>query len=309
MTLFGIGLDTGFNGMAASPGDPGQVVSDAQAADRAGLDVVTMTDHPYNGGQLDAYATLGYVLGATANVTGAVTVTNLPCRPAPALARTVSGLSALSGGRIALGIGAGALWHDIVRIGVEPRTPAEAVRMLAEGITLVKALTAGGDPVTFDGEFYRVDKLVPAQVPTPPIWSGSMGPASLAVTGRLADAWMPAGAQDWRSDQVAQSRAVVDKAAVAAGRNPGDIATIHNVFGTITDTPVDVARSADANGIPVLSGTVEQWTGELVAAINDYGAGGFVFFSVADSAEEQEAARFRWAHEIVPAVRAATGAA
>ncbi|GAA4889438.1 LLM class flavin-dependent oxidoreductase [Streptomonospora salina] len=308
MALFGIGLDSGFNGVEESPGDSDQLVSDARMADRAGLDVVTVTDHPYHGGQLDAYATLGFVLGATTSVAGVVTMTNLPCRPAPTLARTVSGLSALSGGRIKLGIGAGVFWDDIVRLGVEPRTPAEAVRMLAEGITLLKALTGGGDPVTFDGEFYQVDKLAPAQVPTPPIWSGSMGPASLAVTGRLADAWMPAGAQNWRSDPVAESRAVIDKAAVAAGRDPSDIATVHNVFGTITDTPVDATRSVDSNGIPWLSGTVEQWTEELVSAIDDYRADGFVFFSGADAADEKEAAHSRWAHEIVPAVRAATSA-
>ncbi|WP_211265794.1 LLM class flavin-dependent oxidoreductase [Actinacidiphila oryziradicis] len=237
--VFGIGLDTGFNGMDVSAGDPGRLISDAQEADRARLDVVTVTDHPYHGGQLDAYATLGFALGATEHVTGVVTVTNLPCRPALMLARTVSALSTLSGGRVALGLGPGALWDEIVRLGVEPRTPAAAVRMLAEGITLVKALTGGGDPVTFDGEFYQVDALTPAQAPTPPIWTGSMGPSSLAVvTGRLADAWMPAGAQGWRSDFVTSARPVIDKAAVEAGRDPSDIATVYNVFGVIADKPV-----------------------------------------------------------------------
>ncbi|GAA5160865.1 MULTISPECIES: LLM class flavin-dependent oxidoreductase [Amycolatopsis] len=56
--------------------------------------------------------------------------------------------------------------------------------------------------MTFDGEFHRVDDLVPSRVPCPPIWSGSMGPKSLAVTGRLADAWKPGGGYDWRSQYV-----------------------------------------------------------------------------------------------------------
>lgn len=53
-----------------------------------------------------------------ANVSGAVNVTNLPSRPAPMLARTVTSLSALSGGRVVLGIGAGGLWAEIAKLGV-----------------------------------------------------------------------------------------------------------------------------------------------------------------------------------------------
>ncbi|MDR7302937.1 hypothetical protein [Haloactinomyces albus] len=43
-----------------------------------------------------------------------------------------------------------------------------------------------------------------------------------------------------------------------------------------------------------------------MAAINDYRAGGFLFSSVADGTDEKERDSSRWAHEIVPAVRAAT---
>jgi alkanesulfonate monooxygenase SsuD/methylene tetrahydromethanopterin reductase-like flavin-dependent oxidoreductase (luciferase family) len=178
------------------------------------------------------------VLGATTSVTGVSTVTNLPCRPAPTLAKMASGLSELSGGRFALGVGAGVFWDEIVKLGVERRTPGEAVRLFEESITLVKLLTGGGEPVTFDGEFYRVVDLPPSDAPTPPIWSGSIGPKSLAVTGRLADAWLPAAAQDWRSELVATSRSVIDESATEAGRDPAEIATIYNVLGRITDAPL-----------------------------------------------------------------------
>jgi Luciferase-like monooxygenase len=51
-------------------------------------------------------------------ITGMVTVTNLPSRPAPVLARTVTSLSTLSGGRVILGIGAGAIWDMITKLGI-----------------------------------------------------------------------------------------------------------------------------------------------------------------------------------------------
>lgn len=52
---------------------------------------------------------------------------------------------------------------------------------------------------------------------------------------------------------------------------------------------------------------MRQWVEELTTAVNDYGAGGFVFVPVADTLEDAEQARAKWAREVVPAVREATG--
>jgi len=62
-----------------------------------GADLFTVADHPYFGDKLDAYALTGFLLGRTERITGMVTVTNLPSRPAPVLARTL-GVPRLDGG-------------------------------------------------------------------------------------------------------------------------------------------------------------------------------------------------------------------
>jgi len=111
-----------------------------------------VADHPYFGDKLDAYALTGFLLGQTERITGMVTVTNLPSRPAPVLARTLTSLSVLSGGRVILGIGAGAIWDMITKLGIPRLGGGAAVRAMAEAITLVRALSGGGEPVTFDGE-------------------------------------------------------------------------------------------------------------------------------------------------------------
>ena len=286
---FGLGLETGV-------GEVGALLRHATQADSGGLDLLTLSDHPYFADRLDAYAALGVVLGRTTTVAGAVNVTNTPSRPAPMLARTVSALSALSGGRVVLGIGAGGLWDDMAKLGVGRRSPAQAVRAMEETITVVRSLCGGGDPVTFDGEFYQVAGLVPAAVPSPPIWTGSLGPKSLEVTGRLADGWIPGYAADWRSSRVASSRPVIDAAAVAAGRDPAQVATIYNLPGRITATPLPATRDDSGRWI---GGSVAQWTEELTSAVLDHGAGGFVFFP------DEDAAIGRWALEVVPAVRSA----
>lgn len=117
----------------------------------------------------NAYAVLSFALGQTERITGMVTVTNVPCRPAAVLARTVTSLSALSGGRVLLGIGAGALWDMIVKLGVPRLNGGSAVRAMEEAITLIRAMGGGGDPVSFDGQFYQVSGLDPAPVALPPI--------------------------------------------------------------------------------------------------------------------------------------------
>ena len=269
-------------------------------ADRDGLDLFTVADHPYFGDKLDAYALTAFLLGRTERITGMVTVTNLPSRPAPVLARTLTSLSALSGGRVILGIGAGAIWDMITRLGVPRLDGGAAVRAMAEAITLVRALSGGGDPVTFDGEFYHVDGLDPAAAPAPRVFTGSVGPKSLAATGQLADGWIPPGGSDWLSELYRESRPRVDAAASAAGRDPTEIVSVYNFGGRITPEPLVATRGEDGRWI---GGSVQQWIDELTAAVLDYHAAGFIYRNTDDTPADEVLAR--WATEIVPAVREA----
>lgn len=290
--LFGVGIGNAI-------GTTAEAVRLAVQADRDGLDLFSLSDHPYYGGRLDAYAAVGFALGATTRVSGLVNVTNLPSRPAPMLARTVTSLSALSGGRIVLGMGAGGLWDDIVKLGAPRLGPGAAVRAFEEAITLVRELSDGGEPVTFEGEFYQVTDLEPAPVPAAPVWTGSNGPKSLAATGRVADGWIPGRAADWLSPRYRSSRPLIDAAAEEAGRDPGDIVTVYNFPGAITPAPLPATRDRDGRWI---GGSVDQWADELALAVSEHGAAGFIHFPVGDTPVETQLAR--WAQEVVPAVRA-----
>ncbi|KDN18371.1 LLM class flavin-dependent oxidoreductase [Amycolatopsis rifamycinica] len=294
MTYFGIGVSTAVSAVS-------DALDRAVQADRGGLDLITVSDHPYHADRLDAYAELGVLLGRTERVSGLVSVTNLPTRPASVLARTVTSLSALTGGRIVLGMGVGGLWDDIARLGFPKLAPGQAVRAFEEGIRLVKMLGGGGGPVTFEGEFHQVTNLEPAAAEMPPVWTGSVGPKSLAVTGRVADGWMPGHAADWLSERYRTSRPLIDKAAVDAGRDPAEIATVYNFPGRITAEPLRRTRDGDGRWI---GGSPAQWIEELTGAVLEHGAAGFVLFGPGGSAPD-EVATARWAEEIVPAVREA----
>jgi alkanesulfonate monooxygenase SsuD/methylene tetrahydromethanopterin reductase-like flavin-dependent oxidoreductase (luciferase family) len=290
--VFGFGAH---NGLDDVPG----LLRTAQQVDRDGLDVVSVSDHPYVGKRLDAYAVLGFVLGRTQHIAGLVNVTNLPTRPAPMLARMVTSLSALSDGRIVLGMGAGGYWDRISAMGVPPLSPGDAVDAFEEAIVLVKQLSGGGPPVTFRGRRYQVDQIEPAPVPAPTVWTGSNGPRSLAATGRVADGWIPGHAADWLSERYRWSRPVIDEAAAAAGRDPSEVRTIYNLPGRITDQPQPATRDDDGRW---QGGSVDQWVDELTGAVLDHAAAGFILFTGSYGTSDDKTLS-RWANEIAPAVR------
>ena len=292
--VFGFGTD-------ALTGDVPDLLRLTRQADDDGLDLFSLPDHPYLAERLDAYACLGFVLGTTRRLAGLANVTNLPARPAPVLARTVTSLSALSGGRVVLGAGAGGRWDKIADLGVPPLSPGDAVEAFEEAIVLVKLLSGGGPPVTYEGRFYQVNQISPAAVAAPPVWTGSVGRKSLAATGRVADGWIPGHAADWLSPRYHQCRPVIDDAAAAAGRDPGQIRTVYNLPGQITARPLPATRDTDGRW---LGGSPDQWAEELTGAVLDHQASGFILFSPSGGTPDP-ATLATWSREVAPAVREA----
>lgn len=294
--LFGFGAHSDIAGIPA-------LSRMVRQADDDGLDLFSLSDHPYLGSRVDAYASLGFLLGGTRRIAGFANVTNLPLRPAPLLARTVTSLSALSGGRVVLGVGAGGRWDRISEMGVPRLSPADAVTAFEEAIVLIRRLSGGGPPETFQGWFLSVDAVEPSPVPAPPIWTGSVGPRSLAATGRVADGWIPGHAADWLSPRYLSSRPIIDEAARAADRDPRSVRTVFNFPGRITDRPLPATRDASGRWI---GGSAGQWVEELTGAVLEHDASGFMLFSPEGGAPDEMSLK-RWANDIVPAVRERIG--
>jgi alkanesulfonate monooxygenase SsuD/methylene tetrahydromethanopterin reductase-like flavin-dependent oxidoreductase (luciferase family) len=55
-------------------------------------------------------------------------------------------------------LGANGSWEEVDALGIARFGPGARIRALEEAIIVVRALTGGGEPVTFDGEFYKVTK-------------------------------------------------------------------------------------------------------------------------------------------------------
>jgi alkanesulfonate monooxygenase SsuD/methylene tetrahydromethanopterin reductase-like flavin-dependent oxidoreductase (luciferase family) len=118
------------------------------------------------------------------------------------------------------------------------------------------------------------------------IWLGVGGRRTLALVGRTADGWVPSSG--WATpDRLPDMNARIDEAAVAAGRDPEDIARVYNVWGTI----------GGAGGF--LQGGVTQWIDELTELTVEHGMDTFVFGPSQDPVPQLQ----RFAAEVVPGVR------
>jgi alkanesulfonate monooxygenase SsuD/methylene tetrahydromethanopterin reductase-like flavin-dependent oxidoreductase (luciferase family) len=215
--------------------DPARTVDLAIASEVAGLDLVTFQDHPYQPRFLDTWTLMSWVGARTSRIRISANVHNLLLRPPAVLARAAASLDLLTGGRVALGLGAGGFGPAAVAMGASERSPAESGDALAEAITVIRELldtdAAGG--VFLDQPHYpiRGAKRGPASVQRPiPIWLGVLKPKGLRLVGRAADGWLPSlGRVEGGVAGLDAGNARIDAAAVAAGREPRDIRRLLNV--------------------------------------------------------------------------------
>lgn len=123
-------------GLAISPVAHGYegAVAMARCADKVGLDLVGVPDHPFNPGELDALSFIASLTPQTSRVRFFTNVANLPLRPPATLAKAAASLDAMSGGRFELGIGAGSAWKAIGAMGGAVRPGGEAVDSVEEAV-------------------------------------------------------------------------------------------------------------------------------------------------------------------------------
>jgi alkanesulfonate monooxygenase SsuD/methylene tetrahydromethanopterin reductase-like flavin-dependent oxidoreductase (luciferase family) len=271
---------------------PRHAVELALVAERAGLDLVTFQDHPYQRGFLDTWTLLTYVAARTSRIRLSHNVLNLPLRPPVMLARAAASVDLLSGGRFELGIGAGRVWDAIEAMGGPRRTPGESVESLDEAITIIREVWATDKPgpVLVDGKHYRAwgAPRGPAPAHDVGIWVGAGRPRMLRLIGSKADGWsvpvtlfLPGG-----PPALAEPNRIIDEAAAAAGRDPSAVRRILTFPG----------RFSRAGG-GLLDGPAAQWAQELADMALRYGIGAFVL------ATDDAATIERFAAEVVPATR------
>ncbi|MCL4257509.1 MAG: LLM class flavin-dependent oxidoreductase [Anaerolineales bacterium] len=268
-----------------------QAVELALAAERAGLDLATFQDHPYQPRFHDTWTLLSYIAARTQRIRISANVHNLPLRQPAVLARSAASLDLLSGGRFEMALGAGGFWDAIAAMGGRRLSPGESIEALGEAIEIMRMLwdTEERSGARLNGKFYQVNGAKRGPAPAHPIeiWVGAYKPRILALVGQLADGWVPSLAYLERGlPSLGRMNQLIDEAAEAAGRPAASVRRMLNIGGQF---------SHNENGL--LNGPPQLWAEQLAEMTFQYGTSAFIL------AVDDPATIERFAKEVAPATR------
>ena len=246
----------GFNVPNVGPvASPEAVVRVAQRAEELGYDSVWVTERllypiepqsPYPGTpdgslpevfkvNLDPIETLTFVAAQTSRIALGTSVLDMPYYNPVMLARRLTTLDVLSGGRLRVGLGLGWSQDEYDATGAPTKGKG---RLADEFIRVLKAIWTT-DPVEFHGEFYQVPKSIiqpkPVQKPHPPIYLAAFSASGLKRVATMANGWFPAGLP---VDAMKQMMDGIKGMAQEAGRDASELEVIVRANLMVTDGPL-----------------------------------------------------------------------
>ena len=257
MTALRLGLALPQYGRLA---DPAAIAGFAAAAERIGysslwtgdrvLTPVDPSDYYPGGGTaeqpyppelvrfVDPIVTLTAAAGATTTARLGTSTLVAPVYPPVLLARSLTSLDLLSGGRLDVGLGLGWLRDEYTVTGV-PWAGRGA--RLDELIDVLRTLWTA-DPAGHDGERWQIPEsrigLRPVQRPHPPIMLGGMSERALRRVGQVADGWLPTLAP---LERLRGMWSVISAAATEAGRDPASLRRVLRANPRAGMTVADIA--------------------------------------------------------------------
>jgi probable F420-dependent oxidoreductase len=268
-----------------SAAGPDAIATVAQRAEALGFDSLWVLDRtlypvnpraPYPVGDgtlpakykrvLDPLETLTFAAAHTRRVALGTSVLNLPWYTPVLLARQLTTLDVLSGGRLRVGFGMGWSPDEYEAAGVPWRERGKRADELLEALKTIWTT----DPVEFQGEYYRIPPSFigpkPLQQPHPPIYMGAFTPPALKRVAKNADGWFPAIIP---LGGIAQMFEGIKQMAQEVGRDPGTLKLIIRANVEFSDTPLGQDRTN-------FTGTLEQIAGDVVAT-RELGAAELLF--------------------------------
>jgi len=256
------------------------ILEAARAAERAGFDWVSCSDHvavpvsraaAMGAAWFDAGSTLAFVAGATTHIRLLSHVLVLPYRHPLVVAKQYGTLDRLSGGRVILGVGSGHLKPEFTVLGADfARRGALTDEYLA---AIAAAWTE--EVASFAGETLAFRDVIVAprvaQRPRPPIWVGGNSRAAVRRAARLADGWVP-----WQLEPEACTAAVAEarRLRAEAGRPEAFevVAPLAVPAGATADTLVAAAaRWRGAGATAFHAGMAARGLAEFLARLEWFG--------------------------------------
>lgn len=255
----------------------------APAIEAAGVEGMLLSDHiffpkqlespyPYSADGLpgwppdtpfpDCWVTIGAMAAVTSRLRFSTSVYVAPSRDLVTVARQVGTAAVLSGGRVALGLGAGWMREEFIQTGQEFGNRG---RRLDEMITALRALWHPGW-VEHHGTHYDIGPVQMAPAPTSPIpvWCGGYSDAALRRATDLCDGWI--GVAKTRE----QGSAIVADLLRRRSRSPRVGEPFEVILSLPTPIDIDVAEMWAETGVTGL--ICRPWAGALRPDITDLAA-------------------------------------
>jgi F420-dependent oxidoreductase-like protein len=295
----------------------GRVVESAKAAEAAGFDLVTVMDHFYQIGgigpetdpMLEAYTTLAALAAHTSRVKLGTLVSGVTYRNPAMLAKMVTTLDVISGGRALMGIGAA--WNESEHLGYGFEFPPIRERMdrLDEALTIIKLMFTEDRP-SFEGKHYRIVQALnsprPIQPGGPKILIGGGGEKrTLKLLARHGDIghWFGGNLDDLK-----RKKEVFERHCEAEHRDPSSVLLTVGVGIVLVENDReanDVLETIPAERRAWIATATTAQAAELIGKYLDAGFGGFTLSNQALRTTESIAR----AGELIKLVRSKTKAA
>lgn len=186
------------HGASADLLDAGSIVELSVAAERAGFEGMTFTEHPAPGARwleagghqtLDPFVALGAVAAVTERMRLLTYLAVLPYRNPLLVAKAATTVDRISNGRFVLGAGTGYLKSEFFALGVDFE---ERNRLFDEALD-VMPMHWSGEPFSYEGTHFTVRDAIARPRPTGPIpiWLGGNSKLTLRRVAERAQGWMP----------------------------------------------------------------------------------------------------------------------
>ena len=289
-------MELGIHFIDFLPGDAAALtpalLSTATAAEDIGATLFPLADHFF---QLEAvgraedpflegYTELGYLAGRTTDIELALLVTGVTYRHPGLLAKTVTTLDVLSGGRSMLGIGAAWYEREHLALGVPYPSVSTRFEMLEETLQICQQMWSDNDG-PYDGKHYHLAETlcVPQPIRRPPVLIGGGGEKkTLRLVAQYADVW---NSTDSEIDVLTHKLDVLRRHCDTVGRDVAEIRKTVGVFEDpfadvdgylkklerLAELGVDMINTGPIPGSPDPAGFVKRFGDEVMSRMSEIG--------------------------------------
>jgi probable F420-dependent oxidoreductase len=256
---------------------PSSIVAFATALESAGIDAISLTDHPapskkwLDGGghaTIDPFVGLGFCAAVTTRLRLMTSLTVVPYRNPLLLTKSMTAVDVLSDGRATFVLGTGYLRSEFLALGVDFE---ERNALFDEAVEVARGLWAN-EEFRYDGMHFTAigQTMFPRQVqqPHPPLWLGGNAKIVRERVAQWGDGWAPMIGSSVLSRTARTATISTDQEFADAlddlserlerhGRTLGDI----DVTGSLESTRVGLSDpAAYVEGLAELAGLGVTWT-------------------------------------------------